>query len=94
MAAPRPVLQLESPAPTRAPGHQIEQKQGTWPPSIHHARGEDPGTQELMQKPKVAQLSNVDEDQTLLEVTLKLPHALSVLPHAVHENPAFQLLCK
>ena len=94
MAAPRPVLQLESPAPTRAPGHQIEQKQGTWPPSIHHARDEDPGTQELMQKPKVAQLSNVDENQTLLEVTLKLPHALSVLPHAVHENPAFQLLCK
>jgi len=43
----------------------------------------------LHKKPKVAQLSNVDEDQTLLEVTLKLPHALSVPPHAVHENPAF-----
>ena len=43
----------------------------------------------LLRRPKVAQLSNVDENQTLLYVTLKLPHALSVPPLVVCQNRGF-----
>ena len=43
----------------------------------------------LYKRPKVVQLSDVDENQTLLDVTLKLPRALSVPPRDVHQNPGF-----
>ena len=43
----------------------------------------------LCKRPKVAQLSGVDKDQTLLDVTLKLPRARSVPPCDVHQNPGF-----
>ena len=43
----------------------------------------------LCKRPKVVQLSDVDENQTLLDVTLKLPRALSVPPRDVHQNPGF-----
>lgn len=41
----------------------------------------------LHKRPKVAQLFDVDKDQTLLEVTLKL--ALSVPPYVACQNQVF-----